>query len=113
MATYFITRHTGAVDWAHQEGFDVTNLVSHADESFFSSLKAGDKVIGILPVSLAFHVCHSGAEFYDLALPNLPVELRGKELTAAQMRECGAKVTRYIVTTNLILNRGTWWEGMQ
>lgn len=98
MATYFITRHSGAVEWAKSEGFDVTNLVSHADESFFSSLKAGDKVIGILPVSLAFRVCSAGCEFYDLSLPQLPAELRGKELTAQQMRECGATVTRYYVS---------------
>ena len=98
MATYFITRHTGAVEWASQEGFDVTNLVTHADGAFFACLRAGDIVMGILPVALAFRVCAAGAEFYDLALPNLPVELRGKELTAQQMRECGARVTRYIVT---------------
>ena len=99
MATYFITRHAGAVEWAMQEGFDVTNLRSHADEAFLASLRAGDVVMGILPVALAFRVCAAGAEFYDLALPDLPAELRGKELTAAQMRECGARVTRYIVMT--------------
>lgn len=39
--TYFITRHNGAVEWAAQAGFDVTNVVSHADESFFSCLAGG------------------------------------------------------------------------
>lgn len=99
MTTYFVTRHSGAIEWAKAQGIDVSKVVAHATPEFLSSLKKGDKVIGILPVSLACQVCQVGAEFYDLALPNITPELRGKELTAAQMTACGAEIKRYIVTT--------------
>ena len=98
MTTYFITRHPGAVDWAVKNGVVGATVLPHVGEDFFASLKEADKVIGILPVALAFRVCAAGAEFYDLSLPQLPAEMRGKELTASQMDAFGATVTRFIVT---------------
>lgn len=95
MTTYFISRHGGAVEWAKNKGITADVLIEHTKPEFFDQLKVGDAVIGILPVSLAAKVCAAGAYYYDLSLPNLPLEWRGKELTAAQMDECGAELKLY------------------
>ena len=60
-------------------------------------LQSGDTVIGILPVALAAKVCAAGATYYDLALPNLPAEWRGLELTPDQMNQAGAELNMYQV----------------
>ena len=91
MTTYFVSRHPGAHDWAAEEGFEVDAVIDHLDPS---RIAPGDILIGSLPVNLAAEVCTRGARYLNLSL-DLPVALRGVELSAEQMRACGARVEEY------------------
>lgn len=93
MTTYFVSRHSGAKEWARQEGIEVDFVIDHLEPA---KIRPGDTVIGSLPVSLAAEVCGKGARYLHLTL-ELPFELRGKELTAEGMRRCGARVEEYAV----------------
>ncbi|MCU0836919.1 MAG: CRISPR-associated protein Csx16 [Chromatiaceae bacterium] len=93
MTTYFVSRHPGARDWAEEEGLEVDLVLAHLDPV---DLVAGDRVIGSLPVNLAADVCARGARYLHLSL-ELPAVLRGRELTAEQMRELGARVEEFRV----------------
>jgi CRISPR-associated protein Csx16 len=89
----FVTRHAGALDWAREQGLGVATAVVHLD---VATLEPGDTVIGTLPVHLAAEVCARGARYLHLVL-DLPVHLRGIELNAAQMTQCGARVEPFEV----------------
>ncbi|BCU08391.1 CRISPR-associated protein Csx16 [Allochromatium tepidum] len=94
MATYFVSRHPGAHDWAAEEGFAVEAVIVHLDPAL---IQPGDRVIGSLPVNLAAEVCARGARYLHLSL-DLPPELRGRELSTEQMRACGARIEEYRIT---------------
>lgn len=93
MTTYFVTRHPGARDWATAEGLSVDQVIDHLDPA---SVQPGDTVIGSLPVNLAAAVCARGGAYLHLSL-DLPRELRGRDLSAEEMRGCGARLERYLV----------------
>ncbi|MBK1694130.1 CRISPR-associated protein Csx16 [Chromatium weissei] len=93
MTTYFVTRHAGAHNWAIEEGIHVDALVAHLD---IAIVNANDVVIGSLPVNLAAKVCARGGRYLHLSL-ELPPALRGVELTAETMRNCGACIEEYQV----------------
>ncbi len=94
---YFISRHAGAVAWAAEQGLQVDELISHLDAARIERLQQGDTIIGTLPVHLAAEVCARGARYLHLTL-DLPPELRGKELTAADMSACHARLQEYRVS---------------
>jgi CRISPR-associated protein Csx16 len=93
MTVYFITRHPGAVAWAHEEGIEVTQLIDHLDVEI---IQPGDVVVGTLPVNLAARVCARGGRYLHLSL-ELPPGMRGRELSAEDMRRCGARVEEFVV----------------
>ncbi len=93
MTTYFITRHQGAKDWAKNQGIDVHKVLSHLN---MEDIHPGDKVLGTLPIHLVAQLCERGATYFHLTL-NLPEHLRGKELSAKEMQEAGAKLEQYNV----------------
>jgi CRISPR-associated protein Csx16 len=93
VTTYFVTRHAGARDWAAEEGIAVDRVIDHLDAG---QIQPGDTVIGSLPVNLAAEVCERGGAYLHLSI-ELPPDLRGRELTAAQMRAHGARIERYSV----------------
>jgi CRISPR-associated protein Csx16 len=93
MTIYFVSRHPGARTWAAHMGIVVDEVVSHIDPEI---IEPGDTVIGSLPVNLAAVVCARGGRYLHLSL-DLPATLRGQELTAEQMRDCGARVEEYRV----------------
>ena len=95
MTTYFVTRHKGAINWAAGKNIIVDKLVSHLDTRI---IKAGDTVIGSLPVNLAAQVCASGARYLHLSL-DVPAELSGCELSADQMEQVGARLQHFEITT--------------
>lgn len=94
MTTYFVSRHSGAIAWAAQQGFRIDLQCEHLDAD---SIQAGDIVIGSLPVNLAAAVCARGGRYLHLTL-ELPREWRGRELTAAEMTECDARIEEFFVT---------------
>ncbi|QGU32114.1 CRISPR-associated protein Csx16 [Thermochromatium tepidum] len=94
MATYFVSRHPGAHDWAAKEGLEVDAVIPHLDPAI---IQPGDIVIGTLPVNLAGEVCARGGRYLNLSL-DLPPELRGQELSTEQIRACGARIEEYRIT---------------
>jgi CRISPR-associated protein Csx16 len=93
MTTLFVSRHPGALEWAAEEGIAVDKLVAHFDPD---SIESGDVVIGTLPIHLAARVCEHGGHYLHLSL-ELPPEWRGRELSAADLRVCGARLEEYTV----------------
>lgn len=91
MATYFISRHQGAIDWIKQQGIKIDHFVAHLD---IAQIQAGDKVIGILPIHLAAQVCAKGASFYFLTV-NVRPEQRGTELSAEQLSQQQCSIQPY------------------
>lgn len=93
MTTFFVSRHPGATVWAAQQGLAVACVLAHLDPAVVGP---GDTVIGTLPVNLAAVVCDRGARYLHLTL-DLPPDWRGRELSAAQMTACGARLEEYRV----------------
>lgn len=91
MTTYFVSRHSGAWDWAKKHGIVVDELVSHFDTA---CVKAGDIIIGTLPIHLAEQVCSLGARYQHFVL-DLPAEARGRELQADDLDAYGARLMEY------------------
>ncbi|HFC8829206.1 TPA: CRISPR-associated protein Csx16 [Neisseria subflava] len=95
MATYFISRHQGAIEWIKQQPqWQIDVFTTHLDTA---QIQAGDVVLGTLPLHLAAEVCKRGAKFYFLILPQNCDE-RGNEHTAAAMSVAGATLERFEVT---------------
>jgi CRISPR-associated protein Csx16 len=93
MTTWFISRHPGAIDWARREGLPVDEYVAHLDPV---RIRAGDTVIGSLPVNLAARVCAAGAQYLHISL-ELPAHLRGRELSADELTTLGARLQAFQV----------------
>ena len=93
MTTYFVSRHPGACEWAAGEGVVVDTMIVHLDPSV---IQPGDVVIGTLPVHLAAQICQRGGRFLHLSV-DAPPEWRGRELSAADLRQCRARLEEYQV----------------
>ncbi len=94
MTVWFVSRHSGAIEWAAQQGLRVDQQVGHLD---LGQVQAGDTVIGTLPVNLAAAVCNQGAHFLNLSL-DLPAHWRGRELSADDMRQCNARLEGFHIS---------------
>ncbi len=94
MTTYFITRHTGALQWAlaNQVHFDCH--LQHLDD--FSALRHGDVVIGTLPINMVYQINQLGVRYIHLSL-EIPPSLRGVELTSEQLIACKATLEEFKV----------------
>lgn len=91
---YFVSRHPGAVDWIKQQAeWKIDCFVPHLDTAV---LRAGDVVLGTLPLYLAAEVCEAGIEFYFLQLPQQE-DKRGSEYSAAEMDLMGCRLRRFVV----------------
>jgi CRISPR-associated protein Csx16 len=93
VTTFFISRHPGALQWMTQAGLAFDEWAPHFDPT---ALRAGDTVIGTLPVHQAAQVCHRGARYVHLAL-DLPEQARGRELSADDMDRYSARLEPYVV----------------
>jgi CRISPR-associated protein Csx16 len=89
--TWFVSRHTGAIEWARRQGLAVDRWVTHLAAG---DVTAGDTVIGSLPVNLAAAVCKRGARYLHLSL-EVPEAWRGRELTANDLLEIAARLDAY------------------
>lgn len=93
MTVWFVSRHPGAVDWAARQGLSVDRWAPHLD---LAEVAAGDTVAGTLPIHLAAQVCACGARYLHLSL-DLPATWRGRELTADELAQAGARLEAYDV----------------
>ena len=100
MSVLFVSRHEGAHQWLSAQ-IDSGQMppadVVHLEHLDLARVQVGDTVLGTLPIALAAKVRERGARFVNLDL-TVPPELRGKELSAAEMRACGATLTEYEVS---------------
>jgi CRISPR-associated protein Csx16 len=90
MTTYLVTRHGGAVDWLRNRGIKFEHL-SHLD---IAAIKAGDRVIGPLPVSKIVELVERGAHYIAIDM-TLPEHARGPDLSAQEMEHYGARLVEY------------------
>ncbi len=93
MTVWLVSRHPGAVEWARRQGLAIDRLVAHLD---LGEVRAGDTVIGTLPVHLAGQVCAAGARYLHLSLDLSPAH-RGRELDADDLERCNARLEEYHV----------------
>jgi CRISPR-associated protein Csx16 len=95
--TWFVSRHPGALAWARTRGLlDSTHTIRILDHLDLAQVRSGDHVIGTLPVHLAAQVCQRGARFSSLAV-DVPLEARGRELSAEDLERYGARLEGYSV----------------
>jgi CRISPR-associated protein Csx16 len=95
MATWFVSRHPGAVAWAAGQGLRVDHLVPHLT---VTQVQSGDTVIGNLTVHLAAQICARGAHFLNLSM-DIPAHWRGYELSPEQLTACNARLEAFNVTS--------------
>lgn len=93
MTTWLVSRHQGAVEWASRQGIRIDRLVAQLDPE---EVGPGDVILGNLPLHLAARVGERGARLWALTL-EVPPEWRGRELTAADMDRCGARLEEFRV----------------
>lgn len=90
MEKIFISRHKGAVSWAKSRLGDI-HVIPHLDMNL---VRPGTIVYGILPIHLVAKINEAGARYEQLVL-DLTSELRGKELTPAEMEAVNARFEAY------------------
>lgn len=93
MTIYFISRHTGAIEWATSMNLQVDRFLQHIDDDIFV---AGDIVIGTLPINMVCELQNRNIKVLSLIL-DLPLKLRGKELSQAELVACNARLVNYQV----------------
>lgn len=93
MTAWFVSRHPGAIEWAKQQRIAVDRRVAHLN---IEDTQRGDVIIGTLPVNMAWQVCARGLTYLNLSL-DLPQAWRGRELSAAEMTEAGARLEKFVV----------------
>jgi CRISPR-associated protein Csx16 len=89
----FVGRHSGAMQWMHLQGVHIDEFVSSLD---VSQIERGDAIYGTLPLHLIAALHRRGASFTHISL-DIPEEYRGKELSAEQMIQFGAKLENVTV----------------
>lgn len=91
---YVVSRHTGAVQWLREVIAGPHVLLAHLDD--VTQIRAGDCVVGTLPVNLVAKINAVGARYFHLVI-EIPESLRGTELTAEQLVQLGANLIEYSV----------------
>ena len=106
MATIFVIRHQGAREWMKKQSIEIDQWTDDID---LNNVKAGDVVIGILPMQLAAEVCEKGAEFIALQI-NVPKEMRGTELSLGDLEKMNCSLIPYFVakTQSTFLNKNSF-----
>lgn len=91
-STWIVSRHAGALEWLRSQGIE-GEAVAHLRPEL---VQPGDRVVGTLPLQMVAALCARGASYLHLSL-DVPAELRGRELSAAQMAQCGARLEGFEV----------------
>jgi CRISPR-associated protein Csx16 len=91
MTIFFVSRHPGALDWMRRHGIAFDR---HAPHLAIEKVRAGDTVIGSLPVNLAAEVCARGATYRHLSLEVTAAD-RGRELSADELDGLDATLATY------------------
>lgn len=89
---WLVTRHSGAIAWAQSADFKFDIFVSHLR---IEDVESGDWVFGIMPIHMAERIISKGARFFALEM-TFPEHLRGCELSAHELEQCGAFWVEYV-----------------
>lgn len=90
---YLVSRHPGALEWMQRRvPARPTRALAHLGPGFRP--KRGDRVYGVLPLAWVERIQRAGAEAWVLEV-DLPEELRGRELGAAELDALQARLVRY------------------
>lgn len=92
-ATWFVSRHPGTIAWAKKKPLAIDRWVAHLNPC---DVRAGDTVIGTLPVNLAAKVCERGARYLHLSL-DVPAEWRGREMTVDELMSIKAELKTFYI----------------
>ncbi len=76
-----------------RQGLRIDHVVGHLDPAI---VRAGDTILGTLPLPIVAQVCTRGARYLHLSV-SLSADLRGQELSADQLQELGATLCEYQV----------------
>lgn len=93
MTHWLVSRHQGAIDFINSLGIEIHQQVPHLN---LEEVNPGDVIYGTLPIHLAAEVCAKGARYLHLTL-NLPFELRGKEISLADLHLANPKLEEFKV----------------
>ncbi len=93
MAIYFVSRHSGARDWAGRHAPEAV-LRGHLD---IDDVASGDIVLGTLPVPLAAAVTARGGRYFHLVFDVTEGE-RGTEFSADELERRGSRLLEFRVT---------------
>ena len=85
----FVTRHKGLLDWAIQKGLVWDKHLDHARPHDVR----GKNCLGVFPLWLAAEA----ESVTEINLRRLPMELRGKELTAEEVDTLSPRLNTYKV----------------
>lgn len=88
-----VTRHPGAAEWVRRRLGRAVQVVDHLHPH---EIRPGTRYHGVFPLNLAADICRAGAQCWAISV-QLPLELRGQELSAAQLEALGARLVRYQV----------------
>jgi CRISPR-associated protein Csx16 len=91
---WFVSRHQGAIDWICTQNIKVDHFVAHLDTA--KSPKAGDTVIGNLPVHIIATLNRQGVRFVNLQI-RLNAEQRGKEVDLQGFEQTLPSITEFLV----------------
>lgn len=90
MASYFISRHSGAIDWIKLKNIPIDFFLSHLPKDLVFS--KGDILYGTLPITLIYKVNCQGDRYINLDL-SISENFRGKELSHQQLESFEATLT--------------------
>ncbi|MCB1615856.1 MAG: CRISPR-associated protein Csx16 [Pseudomonadales bacterium] len=93
---YLITRHKATLEWLEKQ-LDQTSAYVHTPHlAGLHTLKAGDHVIGNLPIDKIARLTSQGVRYTHIIL-NVPFNMRGKEYEAGDLEIFGAYLQAFQV----------------
>lgn len=91
--TIVVSRHPGAIEWIKRQGIEGDEVLEHVAEEDIARLRAGDRIVGTLPVTLVARLCDRGVICEILSL-DMDQSDRGRELSARDLEAAGARLVR-------------------
>jgi len=90
---WIVTRHHDTVRWIQTATNDNSyKQIEHLNQKIVNLMRPGDRVYGVLPIHLIRELLDRGIKYYQIVLPNIPPEKRGKELNLSELREAGIRI---------------------
>jgi len=95
-----VTRHSAMAEWLRKRGI-TGKVIPHITPEDYPS---GANVYGVFPIHIAEELLRRGNRVFITLLPNLPPELRGKELDLETLERLGVEVREIVSLTTKPVN---------